>query len=200
MLFRLGPPPNSLSDAEFASGEWVRVGRTSLLVQNILTIPIGALMVLLVIFEWAALAPEVNFVFAPFYQINIALVLTLLSGVLLRLLPYPGRGFTNQTLIGVWPSRLALYAGYVSNGSKSQFIASMWLPLLVLGFFPPVIASLVHTTPGWDMFVSCLSVWLFSTSAILALPVLLLPKGSIVGNRGFDIYWRNASKPGPSPL
>lgn len=170
------------------------MSRTSLLVQNILTIPIGALMVLLVLFEWALLAPEPNFAFAPFYQVNIAFALTLLTGVLLRLIPYPGRGFTNQTLIGVWPSRLTLYAGYVSNGSKGQFIVSMWLPLVVLGFAPPIIASLTHTTPGWDMFVSCLSAWLFGTSAILALPVMLLPKGSIVGNRGFDIYWRNPNK------
>jgi hypothetical protein len=190
MLFRLGPPPNSLSDAELASGEWQRLARPPLWALNLLSIPIGAVMAFLVLVGWALFTPRFKVSFEPGYQVAVVFLLVVVAGMLLQISTYPGMGLTNHSVFGVWPSRLTPYTVHLSKVSRRHLITSLLLPFVVLALLPLLIASVIRVSSGWLVFASCLSAATFGINVVLAVPAFRLPKGSVVAGRGFKLYWQ----------
>jgi uncharacterized RDD family membrane protein YckC len=191
MLFRLGPPPNSLSDAELASGEWQRLPYPPLWALRVMSFPLGVFTALPVFFMWVLLTPRFDVSSSgPGYQLVVAYVSMELFGTFLQVSAYPGRGLTNQTLLGFWPSRLLLYCAHLSKATKRHAIAVSLLPFLVLGVLPPLIAAVLHISSGWLIFCSCLAAVLFGGNVVLALPMWWLPSGCVIAGRGFQPYWR----------
>ena len=192
MLFRLGPPPNSLSDAELASGEWRRLPRPPLWAIHLLSLPIGAVLALIVFVGWARFAPRFNISFEPGYQVAAAFLVVVTAGVLLQIVTHPGMGFTENSVLGLWPSRLTPYTAHLSKATKYRQVAASVLPFLVLALLPLALASVTRISSGWLVFGSCLSAAIFGVNVILVVPVLRLPRGSVLAGRGFEAYWKLA--------
>jgi len=193
MLFRLGPPPDSLSDSEFATGEWRRVPRPPLWVVHVLSLPIGALMALLVLVAWVFLTPRFEVAFEPGYKVALVFSSVVLLGMILQISTYPGMGLSNQSVLGLWPSRLTPYTAHSSKLTKRQFVATSMLPFMVLSILPLLLAAALRTSSGWLIFGSCLAAGIYGTNVVLALPALRLPAHCVIAGRGFQPFWR------PSP-
>jgi Putative zincin peptidase len=199
MLFRLGAPPNSLSDAELDSGEWNRLRQPPLWIMHLLAVPVGLVLAFVVLVAWIVLTPRFELSFAPPYQIVAAFLVVMLAGMCLQLLAHPGMGLKSNSVVGVWPSRLAPYTAYSAKLTKRRHIASLLLPLIVLAFMPPVIASTMGLNRGWLVFGSCLSAAIFGLNGFFAMwAAYQVPKGSIIAGRGFEAYWSGSLRPNHS--
>jgi Putative zincin peptidase len=191
MLFRLGPPPNSLSDAELASGEWQRLPYPPLWALRVMSFPLGIVTALPVFFLWVLLTPRFDVSSSgPGYRFIVAYVLIELAGAFLQMSAHPRRGLSTQTFLGFWPSRLLLYCACLSKATKRNAIAASLLPFLVLAVLPLLIAAVLHISSGWLIFCSCLAAASFGANVVLALPMWWLPSGCVIAGRGFQPYWR----------
>jgi hypothetical protein len=190
MLFRFGPPPNSLSDTELASGEWRRLALPPLWVRQVLSVPVGALMALILFVAWVRFTPRFEISVGAVHQVIGAVLFVFVAGMLLQISTYPGMGLTNNTVLGVWPSRLIPYTAHLSEVTKSRAIVSLLLPFAVLALLPVVVVVVTRISSGWLVFGSCMSAGIFGMNAVLAMPVLRLPKRSVVAGRGFQAYWK----------
>lgn len=191
MLFRLGAPPNSLSDAEVDSGEWNCLRYPPLWAMHLLSVPVGALLAFVVLVMWIRFTPRFELSFAPAYQLATAFLIVLVAGMCLQLLAHPGLGLGNSSVVGVWLSRLTPYTAYLAKLTKRRHIASLLLPLIGLAFVPPLIAASMGLNEGWLVFGSCLSAAIFGLNGFLAIWVAYrVPKGSIIAGRGFQAYWQ----------
>lgn len=197
MLFRFGPPPDSLTDAELATGEWRSVPRPPLWVVHLLSLPVGALMALLVFVAWALLTPRFDIAFESGYKVTVAIALIYFLGMVLQISTYPEMGLSNKSVLGLWPSRLTPYTAYASKLSKRQFIATSVLPFVMLSILPLLFAAVLRTSSGWLIFGSCLAAGIYGTNVVLALPALRLPANCIIAGRGFQPYWRAHLEPQP---
>jgi hypothetical protein len=190
MLFRLGPPPNALSDSELACGEWQRIPRLPLWATQIVSPLIGAFIAFLVFTAWALLTPRFQVSFAEGDQVAVAFALVMLAGMVLQMTAYPRMGLSDQSVLGLWPSRLTPYTAHLSKITKRRLVAISLVPFLVLAILPLLVAVALRVSSGWLIFGSCLAAVLFGPTVVLALPTWRLPKNSIVAGRGFQGYWR----------
>lgn len=190
LQFRLGPPPDSLSDEELASGEWRRVPYLPLWALQLLALPVGLLMAALVLMLWMLLTPRVDLRFAPGEQIALAFFVILLAGMLLEILLYPGMGLTNQSIFGFWPSRLTPYTVHTAKITKRRQVATLLMPFVVLAVLPLALATYLRYSSGWLVFYSCAAASMFGLNIFLALPYWRLPSKSLIACRGFNPYWR----------
>ena len=192
MLFRLGSPPNSLSDAELASGQWKKLPWPPVWALHLLSLPISVAAGLLVFVAWARFTPRINVSFAPGYQVAAMFFIIIVLGMFLQLSTHPRMGFTKNSVVGVWPSRLMPYTAQPFKMTKARLVTSLLLPFVVLALLPLVIASIARTSSGWLVFGSCLSAGLFGLNIVLSTLALRIPNGSLVAGRGFQPYWRLA--------
>ena len=189
----LGPPPNSLSDAELHSGEWHRLKHPPLWAMHLLSLPVGALLAFVVLVAWIRLTPRFELSFAPTYQIAAAFLVVMLAGLWLQVLPHPGMGMKSSSILGFWPSRLTPYTAYSAKLPKRRVIASLLLPLVVLAILPPLAASSMRFSSGWLVFGSCLAAATFGMHGVLAILLAYeVPQGGMVAGRGFQAYWQSA--------
>lgn len=189
--FRLGPPPNSLSDAELDSGQWQRVPFPPLWAIRLLAIPVGALTAFLLLLAWARFTPHFEVSFAPFPKILVALILIGVVGIAIQVSASPGLGLTENSIVGFWPSRMLPYTSYLLKQKASHFVAALSLPFVALAFLPLLVFSALHVSSGWVIFVSCFSAASFGLNVFLAVwLVIRLPNGSFIAGRGFQPYWR----------
>ena len=194
MLFRLGPPPDSLTDSEFATGEWRRVPRPPLWAVHVLSLPAGALMALLVLVAWILLTPPFDLVFESSDKVTVAIASVILLGLVLQISTYPRMGLSKQSVFGLWPSRLTLYTAHTSQLTKRQSIATLLLPFMVLSILPLLFVIVFRTSSGWLIFGSCLAAGVHGINVFLALPVLRLPSKCVIAGRGFEPYWRHSTQ------
>lgn len=192
MLFHIGSPPNSLTDAELASGEWQRLSYPSIWIMQLLALPAGASMAFVALVTWTFIEPNLKVNFAPPYQVILVYILINLAGLLIQTLTYPGMGLNPKTVVGVWPSRLTWYTCHLSSSAKKwRLISTLTLPLIVLTLLPMALVSVPWFSVGWLFFWSCLSAFLYGLNGVLALWVAIrLPRGSIVAGRDFQLYWK----------
>lgn len=190
MLIRLGPPPNSLTDAELATGAWRRLAQWPLWSLQLLSLPVGGIVAFLCFAAWAVLTPPFDVSFAPTHQIAGALFLVVLAGLLLQLSAYPGRGFTKASVLGFWPSRMTPYTACRVALGRDQLIVCLLLPLVGLSVVPLLIASVLHISPGWLVFTSCAAAAIFGINLLMAVSVLRLPHGSVVAGQGLRMFWK----------
>ncbi|HCX82790.1 MAG TPA: hypothetical protein DHV01_14480 [Rhodoferax sp.] len=194
MHLRLGPPPDSLSDSELATAEWRRVPRPPLWAVHVLSLPAGALMALLVFVAWTLLTPPFDLVFESGDKVTVAIASVILLGLVLQISTYPRMGLSEESVFGLWPSRLTLYTAHASQLTKRQCIATLLLPFIVLSILPILFVAVFRTSSGWLIFGSCLAAGVYGINVFLALPVLRLPEKCVIASRGFEPYWRHSTQ------
>lgn len=190
MIFHIGPPPNSLNDAELASGEWLRVPRLSVWALHLVALPVGVAMAALFFIAWAVIAPRYNVEFQPLPHVIGAFSLVVIAGAFVQAFAYPGYGFTKETIIGLWPSRFTPYTAHSTTVNRCHVISASVLPFLTLAVFPLLFASVFRISSGWLVFVSCSAAATFGTNVLHALPIYRLPSTGVFAGRGFQVYWR----------
>lgn len=148
-------------------------------------------MALLVLVMWVLLTPRFEISSASGEQLAAAFALVALSGTFLQFTTHPRMGLSDQSVLGVWPSRLAFYTAHLSKVTRRNLIATSLLPFLVLAILPLVVAATLRISPGWLVFESCLAAMMFGDNVVLlTLPAWRLPAGCVIASRGFQAYWR----------
>ena len=181
--------------------DWRSIREPGPIAIQILAIPVAVLLMILTGWLFWQFLPS-KFIFeemAPYHLELTIVVLFLLLPVheLLHALCHPGFGFSNQTVLGVWPSKLLLYAHYEGALSRNRFLVIVLSPLIGLTLIPLVILALLSSyTPSLNVIVNlgCLA-FVNAASAsgdVIAFFAVLLqiPASGVIQNQGWRTFWK----------
>jgi hypothetical protein len=201
MRFHIGPPPLEI---EFHPAEegWTPLREPTPLMLNVLAVPFGVAAAVLLALAWGTQAmihvesgdSELGrLVFAGLLLVALAVSLLGVVAVheLVHAVGYPAFGLTRSTVIGVWPSRLLFYAGYLRSLPRNRWLFVYLLPFLVLSIVPLVLYHALGFESAWLYFLSLLN-GLFSGGDLLFFVLILLqvPRRAIMQNHGWSTWWR----------
>jgi hypothetical protein len=205
MLFHIGPiPPNPEFHPE--KGGWQKIRELPFILFLLLALPIA---VLIAIGVFAALStiedPSARIVIRPgslnwmsvtkaaFFGITGFLALILVHEAI-HVLGYPGMGSSQETIVGVWPSRGLAYAYYGGEIARSQFILMLALPFLTLTVLPLVVCMITQRVPFWVAFVALVNgIGSCMDLLVIVYVLVMTPRDAILRNNGWDTYWRLSS-------
>jgi hypothetical protein len=122
-------------------------------------------MALLLLVAWVLLTPRFNVAFESGYKVTVVFASVVLLGMILQICTYPGMGLSNESVLGLWPSRFTPYTAYASKLTKRQFVATSLMPFVVLSILPLLFAAVLRTNSGWLIFGSCLAAGIYGTNA-----------------------------------
>ncbi len=216
MRFHLGAPPLN-DNFQPEEDDWTPLREPSPLMINVLAIPFGVFAAILLALGWAAgvdsFAPQLGIDPAgtglgqPAYAavLFVALVMSLLGIIaaheLIHGLGYPYFGLTRSTVLGVWPSKLLFYAGYLKSLRRDRWLIVYLLPFLVLSVVPLIVYRMwginAASQPrseqvwAWLYFLSLLN-GLFSGGDLLYVLLILLqiPRRAVLQNQGWSTWWK----------
>lgn len=200
MRFHLGPPPPT-PNFHPQEEDWTALREPSPLVMNFLAAPVGIILAVAVGAGWgmerlSSLPGLQSFgVFGPIAEI---LLLVFVGFPLLVLVhewihtwPYPRFGFTSETLIAAWPSKLLFYALYLGPLSRNRWLIVYLLPLCVISIVPLIVCLLVGTHPFSVAAVSTFNALLCGGDVIgFALIAWQVPARATVQNQGWNTWWK----------
>jgi hypothetical protein len=110
---------------------------------------------------------------------------------------HPGWGFSSYSVIGVWPSKVLVYAHYEGMMSRNRFLLTLAMPYIVLGLIPiPIIA--VSQTLGLTSLAAVALAYLSLIGSVFAcgdavgfgVVSLQIPSSAVVRNKGWKTYWK----------
>jgi hypothetical protein len=146
MRFHYGPFPE---DAEFqpeAQG-WRSIKEPGPLLIQVLAIPVALVVFLSLVTAITLLsAGEPGLIIFSGKAIILLLVIIPIHE-LVHVLCQPGFGLSHNSVIGVWPARLAFYAHYAGPITRGRCLVGMVAPFVVLSLVPLLILALNHWIP-----------------------------------------------------
>jgi hypothetical protein len=118
---------------------------------------------------------------------------------LLHALCFPQFGFTSETVVGAWASRLLLYAFYTGALPKWRFLLVYAMPLMVLSALPVAFLAVVRPVPFASGVISALVILAILNAAAASgdiigffLVLFQVPSGAQVRNQGWKTFWKKA--------
>ncbi len=107
-----------------------------------------------------------------------------------------GRGLSDRTVVGFWPTRLVFFAHYEGSMSRNRFLTVFAAPTVLLTGVPVVLALAVGVQ-WWGLAIVALVNVVAASGDLVGLGLLLsqVPGGAIVRNKGWRSYWRMPSAP-----
>ena len=125
------------------------------------------------------------------------LVLVIPVHELIHAVLHPGWGFSSNSIIGLWSSRLLFYAHYEGAMSRNRFLLVFAGPYLVLSLLPvAAIAALrvLDASLGALAALALLSLWAgaLASGDFVGFWLILsqIPNGALVRNKGWKTYWK----------
>lgn len=115
----------------------------------------------------------------------------------------PGWGFSTNSVIGFWPSKVLFYAHYQGAMSRNRFLLALAMPYIVLGLAPvPIIA--VSQIFGLTALTVVALAYLALIGSVLAcgdavgfwVLIFKIPSSALVRNKGWKTYWKLESPHG----
>ena len=196
MRFHYGPFPE---DAEFqpeAQG-WRSIKEPGPLLVQVLAIPVALVVFLSLVTAITLLsAGEPGLVIFSGKAIVLLLVIIPIHE-LVHLLCQPGFGLSQDSVIGIWPARLAFYAHYEGAITRERCLVGVVAPFVVLSLFPLLLLALNHWIPIHMGVLSSLAQvsWVNGVASSGDLVGMLLigfqvPPSAFVRNKGWRSYWR----------
>ena len=205
MRFRLGGLPNS---PDFVPDEsWRPIREFSPWRMQLIALPIGIVMVVLLAWLWFVLTPlrarpllfspmfllrsYLNLPVLPFLGLVLSSFILIFFHELVHAFFHPAAGFSSRTTLGCWPSRFLFYSWYDGGRPRNREIVGGLAPLFVLSFLPLAVAAIWQIGSGWAALASCVNA-LGSCGDILGVGMFLaqVPSAAIVRNKGWCTYWR----------
>lgn len=188
MRFKIGaiPPTTDFSPCT----PWVPLGEPTPFAMQFLALPVGIVSVVATCTLWL-LFTETELQFDNLSLILLTLALLIPIHELIHAAVHPQCGLSNESLLGVWPSRMVFYAHYSGELSRNWFIAILLMPFLIISLLPIFVYGIFGTAPDWLVFASVLNAF-FSCGDQLGTLLLLwqVPRSAHVRNQGWNTYWR----------
>ncbi len=171
---------------------------------QLITIPIAIVVAIFLMVCFNAVIPHAIYqsklVILSFqiWQPFLAIFLLVPLHEVIHALCYPFGGMTDQTLIGIWPQRVLIYAFFQGPMSRGRYIFTLITPFLLLSFLPVALIALVQAKAMHTDFLTFLIVvsilnGIASSADILGIAMVLwrLPRAAVIRNRGWKSYWKN---------
>jgi hypothetical protein len=129
MRFKFGAPPEAADFQPEAEG-WRLVRQPGRVLLQLLAIPIAVLVAVLLGAAWYFLTPLASTPVMLRAGEGVTLALVALAGLVVLVMVHevlhgaghPGWGFTRDTVLGFWPSRLLFYAAYRGVISRNRYL------------------------------------------------------------------------------
>ena len=113
---------------------------------------------------------------------------------LLHAVAHPDFGFSRNSIIGAWPSKMLFFAHYSGPLTRDRFLAIFAMPFLVITVLPLVLAATGVLPPLGKLAAAWFSTWnaLFACGDIFGFFVILaqIPRRAIVQNKSWRTYWK----------
>jgi hypothetical protein len=120
---------------------------------------------------------------------------------LVHALCHPRFGLSQNTIVGVWPTRLVFYAHYEGPMSRNHFAWVFVGPFVVLSLVPIGIIALLRAVPLSPNVVACLVILSLINGAAsagdligLLLILFQIPGSATVRNRGWKTFWKSTAE------
>lgn len=208
MRFVFGPPPD---DADFNPEQegWRKVREPSPLVLVLIGGLAGVPIAASVAFAWVTLLgvePNVQmtvsgdnqwpmvtmclFLFSPL----LFLACLILVHELIHALACPQIGLTQQTVFGVWPSKIMAYATHLGPMSHRRGILVATAPFFVLSVGPFVVELIIGSRSAFPALVSIVNALVCGGDAFIMVMFLVqIPLSALMRNKGWYTWWRPAA-------
>ncbi len=200
MRFHYGSVPETPNFHPIEEG-WHAILEPGPVLIQILAIPVAAACVVGLSAALIFGRPGLVFSLTPDWTILLVLILILPVHELLHALGFPGFGFTPETQIGFWPSKLLLYACHTGKLSKSRYLLVYTIPFLMLSALPIAFLALVRPLPFGLGVVSSLAFMGIVNAAAASgdvigffLVLFQIPWSAKVRNQGWKTYWKDERK------
>jgi hypothetical protein len=195
MIFRLGPLPES---PEFIPDDtWTLLGEPSLWGFQLRAIPIAVVTTVLLAVLWMMFTPVRHVIGALTFPLPISNFIVCLLGViviheLIHASAHPKIGFSENTVIGFWPSRMFIYTIYVGELTKNRCLAILVLPFVIISVVPLIFATMTQTISFWVAYISILNALLACGDILAAIMTIRhFPNGAIIRTKGWLTFWRS---------
>lgn len=197
MRFHCGPPP-PVPDFQPLEQGWTALREPSPFLLNLIAGPVGIALGVVVALGWGINSLSYQFPsgdpVAPL--IFLGCVLAGLAGLVLvhemiHAFGYPRCGFTSDTLIGVWPTKLLFYAIYLGELPRNRLLLVYLLPLLVITVLPLVVCrGLGLNQPLVAAFSIINAMFAGGDVTCFLLIVCQVPAAARLRNQGWQTWWK----------
>lgn len=205
MRFHIGAIPNDPQFDPDAEG-WNSFNEPGPWTIQLVTIPIAVVVAIFLMVCFNAVIPRaiyqsklVLLVF-EIWQPFLAIVLLVPLHEFIHALCYPKIGLSDETMIGVWPQKVLIYAFYKGTMTRARFIFTMLTPFGLLSFLPVAVVAAISEPQKYPEFLTFLIVLsilngIASCGDILGVALVLwrIPRSAIIRNQGWKSYWKNGS-------
>ena len=196
MRLHLGAIPDEFTPDE----SWRPIREPGPLVMQAFALPIGLAVAFLVGYGWYLLETPTSLHFQqgqsiPFL-IGVLLSMPALVVVheLLHAIVHPRLGFSRDSIIGAWPSRMLFYAHYSGPLTRDRFLLVFAMPFLIITVLPLAVAATGVLPPYWKLIAAWFSIWnaLFACGDVFGFFLILaqVPRRAILQNQGWRTYWK----------
>lgn len=196
MILHLGPPPEDPSFDPLVQG-WQAVREPGPLLVQILAIPVAVAVFLTqtALLQRIGVANPVPLLFST----RAVLLLLALIPIheLLHLLVHPGFGLTRSSVLGVWLSRVVIYAAYLESMPRGRFLAALAAPFIGLSLLPILLLVLGRLFLVEDAILNWLALialvnGVASSGDLVGLLMIgfQTPRGALIRDKGWRSYWK----------
>jgi hypothetical protein len=208
MRFHLGPIPLNDEFQPEQSG-WTPLREPSPALFQWIVVPIGFVTAVALGFGWSVLIPsqEGGVLFRitsnagnePAWWPAVKALIVMGGGFmgliavheLIHAAGTPRLGWSPQTIIGFWPTRLVFYAAYLGPLSRNRFVLVFLLPLIVLSILPLIGCAVVRFDNSVLKVVSIVNGFCACGDILGAALILYqVPGGALVQNQGWNTWWK----------
>ncbi len=138
-----------------------------------------------------------------FYPANLwigllILVLTVPIHELIHALFTPRMGMSDDTLLGIWPAKLLVYAYYSGPISRNRFVLTGVAPFCILTILPIIVVALLRSFSASESLLSTISFLALLNGALsygditnLLFVRQQIPPSAVTRFNGWRVYWKN---------
>ena len=189
MRFHLGAIPES---PDFRPDDsWKPLRELTPWMSQLIALPLGFVVCVAIGAAWVLFTPLERFPFDSPGLILIAFLALIPVHEFIHFAVHPKSKNSEQSVLGLWPSRGLFYAHYLGELSRNRFVAILIMPLLVLSFGPLFVCAIARCSSNFLAIASTLNA-LCACVDVLGIILLLfqVPRNAVVRNQGWKTFWR----------
>lgn len=194
MRFLLGNAPET--DKQPDETEWTKVSMPEVHRWQLMAFPVALVNMVIVAGLWLLLTPAADGIRSVHFPLPVIGFVVCLLGVLIvhefiHSWAHPKVGFSRNSTIGFFPSRMLLYCVYNGDVSRTRFLVILAMPFVCISLIPMLISAATHTFSFWLAYVTILNAFVSAGDALeIATVVRKVPRSATIRRNGWGYCWK----------